>query len=174
MKKVLIGLICSVILFSGAAYAASSLPAKGEQTKAKVSSKQIYNFQKLPITQKINDVEVTIHTVRLTDETTDFEITIKNNTDDETITPELVHSIAGTNVQIQGKTKEMVGISQDNPDFGDSTIKPNKEKYGWLSYKALSDKKVRNMTLSFSVEGKNKQRNFSFYIDCKDLKFRTL
>jgi len=174
MKKVLIVLISSVILCSGAAYAASSLPVKAEQPKAKASSKQNYNFQKLPITQKVNDVEVTIHAVRLTEETTDFEITIKNNTDDETITPELVHSIAGANVQIKGKTKETISASQHNPDFGDSTIKPNKEKYGWLSYKALSDKEVSNMILSLLVKGKDKKRSFSFAIDCKDLQFRTL
>jgi len=172
MKKIIFGCVCGVVLFSGVAYAASSLTTKSEQSQA--VSQQKIQVQKLPITQKIDDIEVTIHAVRLMAEKTDFEITIKNNTADETITPVLVRSTAAANVQIKGKGSETVDISRDNPDFRDRTIKPNKERYGWLSYNGLSDQEVRNLTLSFSVKGKDKPRNFFFAIDCKDLQFRKL
>lgn len=146
----------------------------GKNPNSSDGSTQKVNFQKLPITQKINDVEVSVHAVRMTEEKTDFEITIKNNTDDETITPELVRTIVGANYQIEGKTYEKAGISQDNPDFEDGAIKPQKEKHGWLSNKALTNKDVRNLTLSLSLKGKGETRVYTFYIDCKDLKFRTL
>ncbi|WP_152395073.1 hypothetical protein [Paenibacillus guangzhouensis] len=172
MRKIILGCICGVVLFSGAAYAASSLTTKSEQPQS--INQQKTQVQKLPITQTIDDIEVTVHAVRLMPEKTDFEITIKNNKTDESIMPVLVHSKAVANVQVKGKVSETVDIAQDNPDFRDRTIKPSKEKYGWLSYTGLSGQEVQNLTLNFSVKGKDNQRNFSFAIDCKDLQFRKL
>ncbi|MCE5172052.1 copper amine oxidase N-terminal domain-containing protein [Paenibacillus profundus] len=133
-----------------------------------------FDFQKLPITQTVKDVEVTVHSVRLTEGKTDFEITIKNNTADENITPVLGNTEVGANYSNEGKSYETVGISPANPDFEDGSIKPKKEKHGWVSNQGLADRDVKNLTFSLSVNGKKEKRTFKFYIDCKDLKFRTL
>ncbi|MBN3523024.1 stalk domain-containing protein [Paenibacillus apiarius] len=147
---------------------------KEEKPESGSSGSSDTKFETLPITQTVKDVEVTVHSVRVTEGNTDFEITIKNNTSNEDITPELGSAKTGANDGIEGKSYETVGISPANPDFEAGAIKPKKEKHGWVRNLGLADRDVKNLTFSLSLNGTKETRTFSFYIDCKDLKFRTL
>ncbi|WP_442603968.1 hypothetical protein [Paenibacillus sp. KN14-4R] len=173
-EKIVMGFICGAIFFSGISASATNITAETEDYKGSTSSDQNVKLQKIPVTQKINEVEVTVHAIRLTEKTTDFEITIKNNTDDENITPDLLSSLVGANDDVAGKTYETVGISPLNPGFGTVTIKPKKEIHGWVRHQGLVEKNIENLTFQLSLNGKSEKRTFTFHIDCKDMKFRTL
>ncbi|WP_098742340.1 hypothetical protein [Paenibacillus sp. EZ-K15] len=138
------------------------------------SSGRNVKLEKIPITQELKDVEVTVHAIRLTASTTDFEVTVKNNTDDENITVDLLSTRVEANNNVAGKPSETVGIAPVNPDFGTVTIKPKKEIHGWVSTKGLVEKNIDNIAFRLSLRGKSEKRTFTFHIDCKDMKFRTL
>ncbi|MCR8645381.1 hypothetical protein NV379_22345 [Paenibacillus sp. N1-5-1-14] len=196
MKKIVMGFICGTIFFTGiSAYAMNitteteaigyqvdfdngNIKLNSNRTDAKkedsTSSDQNVKLQRIPVTQKINEVEVIVHAIRITDKTTDFEITIKNNTDDENITPDLLSSVVGANDHVVGKPYETVKISPTNPDFGTVNIKPNKEIHGWVRHQGLVEKNIENLTFQLTLNGKSEKRTFTFHIDCKDMKFRTL
>ncbi|MGM1044995.1 MAG: stalk domain-containing protein [Bacillota bacterium] len=145
-----------------------------QKKEGSTSSDRNVKLQKIPITKKMKDVEVTVHAIRITESTTDFEVTIKNNTDDENITLDLPRTLVEANDNVADKQSETVGISPVNPDFGTVTIKPKKEIHGWVSAKGLVEKNIDNLTFQLSLHGKSKKRTFTFHIDCKDMKFRTL
>ncbi|WP_231586988.1 hypothetical protein [Paenibacillus sp. E194] len=43
-------------------------------------------MDKLPVTSTVNGVEVTVHSIRVTEQATDFEVTITNNSDKDKVT----------------------------------------------------------------------------------------
>ncbi|OPA74764.1 hypothetical protein BVG16_23730 [Paenibacillus selenitireducens] len=145
-----------------------------EQKESSTSSDRDVKLEKIPITEKLKDVEVTVHAIRLTESTTDFEVTVKNNTDNEDISVDLPSSFVVANDHVVGKQSETVGIAPENPDFGKVNIKPMKEIHGWVSHKGLAEKNIENVTFQLSLQGKSEKRTFTFHIDCKDMKFRTL
>ncbi|MGG4103809.1 stalk domain-containing protein [Paenibacillus lautus] len=145
-----------------------------EKKEGATSSDRNVKLGKIPITQKLKDVEVTVHAIRLTESTTDFEVTVKNNTDHENITLDLLSTRVEANNNVAGKPSETVGIAPVNPDFGNVTIKPKKEIHGWVSTKGLVKKNIDNIAFQLSLHGKSEKRTFTFHIDCKDMKFRTL
>lgn len=145
-----------------------------EKKEGTTSSGRNVKLEKIPITQKLKDVEVTVHAIRLTDNTTDFEVTVKNNTDDENISLDLLSTRVEANNNVAGKLSETVGIAPVNPDFGTVTIKPKKEIHGWVSTKGLVEKNIDNIAFRLTLRGKSEKRTFTFHIDCKDMKFRTL
>lgn len=145
-----------------------------EKKEGTTSSGRNVKLEKIPITQELKDVEVTVHAIRLTASTTDFEVTVKNNTDDENITVDLLSTRVEANNNVAGKPSETVGIAPVNPDFGTVTIKPKKEIHGWVSTKGLVEKNIDNIAFRLSLRGKSEKRTFTFHIDCKDMKFRTL
>lgn len=59
-------------------------------------------FKSLPLTRTVNDVEVTIHSIRVTEQNTDFEVTIKNNSDLESVTLRLDEVKAEANSGVKG------------------------------------------------------------------------
>ncbi len=130
-------------------------------------------LQKLPVTQTTNGVEVTVRSIRRTAQTTDFEITIKNGTDKETVTVDPSRLAVQSNLASPGKVSEKVEASKSNPDFTGATILPGKERHGWISGQALTGKEIESLIVELSLDG-NEKRAFSFAIDCRNLKFRTL
>lgn len=57
-----------------------------EQPRRRSGGSDGSQFKPLPLTHTVNDVEVTIHSIRVTEQNTDFEVTIKNNSDLESVT----------------------------------------------------------------------------------------
>ncbi|WP_051775508.1 DUF4352 domain-containing protein [Paenibacillus tyrfis] len=191
VKKLVLGLVCGSIVFTGAVlmngtpYAAQDIDnpvsidssytsgaAGGNENSTPNKSGSEPQLQKLPITQTTNGVEVTVHSIRRTGQTTDFEITIKNGTN-ETVTVDPSRLAVQSNHSSQGKASEKVGASETNPDFTGATILPGKERHGWISGQALTEKDLESLIVELSLDG-NEERAFSFAIDCKNLKFRTL
>ncbi|GLI06276.1 hypothetical protein YDYSG_23060 [Paenibacillus tyrfis] len=192
VKKIVLGLVCGSIVFTGAVlmngtpHAAQDIdnPVSidsnyvagtdgGDEKSAPNKSGSEPQLQKMPVTQTNNGVEVTVNSIRRTGQTTDFEITIKNGTEKETITVDPSRLAVQSNHSSQGKLSEKVGASPTNPDFTGVTILPGKERHGWISGQALTEKDLDNLLVEFSLDG-SEQRAFSFAIDCKNLKFRTL
>ncbi|WP_010492419.1 hypothetical protein [Paenibacillus elgii] len=182
VKKIVLGLVCGSIVFTGAVFmngtpnAAQDIDnpvsidsnyvvgTAGENEK---SSGSEFQLQKLPVTQTTNGVEITVHSIRRTGLTTDFEITIKNGTANETVT------VDPSRLTIQSNDNSKVGASPTNPDFTGAKILPGKERHGWISGQALTEKELESLIVELSLDG-SEQRAFSFAIDCKNLKFRTL
>ncbi|MEQ7053283.1 hypothetical protein ABN764_21815 [Paenibacillaceae sp. P-4] len=131
-------------------------------------------MDKLPVTYTVNDVEVTVHSIRVTEKATDFEVTIKNNSDKDKVTLDMQKVITKANIGVKGRTTEAVEIASDNPDFADKTIRPKKELHGWIRNQGLKDRDIVNLKLALSVKGAKETRTYSFFIDCTKLKFRTL
>lgn len=131
-------------------------------------------MDKLPVTYTVNDVEVTVHSIRVTEKATDFEVTIKNNSDKDKVTLDMQKVITKANIGVKGRTTEAVEIASDNPDFADKTIRPKKELHGWIRNQGLKDRDIVNLKLALSVKGAKETRTYSFLIDCTKLKFRTL
>jgi len=129
---------------------------------------------KLPVTYTENDVEVTVHSIRVTEKATDFEVTIKNNSDKDKVTLDMQKVATKANIGVKGRTAEAVEVSSDNPDFANKTIRPKKELYGWIRNQGLKDRDIVNLKLALSVKGAKETRTYSFLIDCTKLKFRTL
>ncbi|MCM3273145.1 hypothetical protein [Paenibacillus elgii] len=192
VKKLVLGLVCGSIVFTGAVFmngtphAAQDIDnpvsidsnyvagTAGENEKsAPNKSGSELQLQKLPVTQTTNGVEVTVHSIRRTGLTTDFEITIKNGTTNETVAVDPSRLGMQTNYPSAGKASEKVGASPTNPDFTGATILPGKERHGWISGQALTEKEPDSLLVELSLDG-SEQRAFSFAIDCKNLKFRTL
>ncbi|WP_163854285.1 DUF4352 domain-containing protein [Paenibacillus elgii] len=186
VKKFVLGLVCGSIVFTGAVlmngtpnaaqdidhpvsidsnYVVGTAGENEKSTPNKSGSEP--QLQKLPVTQTNNGVEVTVHSIRRTGLTTDFEITIKNRTEKETIT------IDPSRLVVQSNDSSKVGASPTNPDFTGATILPGKERHGWISGQALTEKELDSLIVELSLDG-SEQRAFSFAIDCKNLKFRTL
>ncbi|SYX85476.1 hypothetical protein [Paenibacillus alvei] len=130
---------------------------------------------KLPVTHTVNDIEVTVHSIRVTEKATDFEVTITNNSDKDKVTLDLQKVATKANISVKGRTAEAVEIASDNPDFANKTIRPKKELHGWIRNQGLKDRDIVNLKLALSVKGvKEKTRAYSFLIDCTKMKFRTL
>lgn len=130
---------------------------------------------KLPVTHTVNDIEVTVHSIRVTEQATDFEVTITNNSDKDKVTLDMQKVITKANIGVKGSTAEAVEIASDNPDFANKTIRPKKDLHGWIRNQGLKDRDIVNLKLALSVKGvKEKTREYSFLIDCTKLKFRTL
>lgn len=139
------------------------------------SSSSDKKIGKLPVTHTVNDIEVTIHSIRVTEKATDFEVTITNNSDKDKVTLDMQKVITKANIGVKGRTAEAVEIASDNPDFANKTIRPKKELHGWIRNQGLKDRDIVNLKLALSVKGvKEKTRAYSFLIDCTKLKFRTL
>ncbi|MCP1306355.1 hypothetical protein [Paenibacillus tyrfis] len=192
VKKIMLGLVCGSIVFTGAVlmngtpHAAQDIdnpvpidsnyvsgPVGGNENSASNKSGSEPQLQKLPVTQTTNGVEVTVHSIRRTGQTTDFEVTIKNGTEKETVTVDPSRLAVQANHPSAGKASEKVGASETNPDFTGATILPGKERHGWISGQALTEKELESLIVELSLDG-SEQRAFSFAIDCKNLKFRTL
>ncbi|WP_088831053.1 hypothetical protein [Paenibacillus tyrfis] len=192
VKKFVLGLVCGSIVFTGAVlmngtpnaaqdidnpvsidsnYIAGTAAGNENSTSSKNGSE--LQLQKLPATQTTNGVEVTVHSIRRTGLTTDFEITIKNGTANETVTVDPSRLTVQSNDNSAGKLSEKVGASPANPDFTGATILPGKERHGWISGLALTEKEMDSLLVELSLDG-NEKRAFSFAIDCKNFKFRTL
>ncbi|MFB0842348.1 hypothetical protein [Paenibacillus oleatilyticus] len=192
VKKFVLGLVCGSIVFTGAVlmngtphaaqdidnpvsidnnYVAETAGGNEKSTPNKSGSEP--QLQKLPVTQTTNGVEVTIHSIRRTGQTTDFEITIKNGTANETVAVDPTRLTVQANHSSADKSSEKVGASPTNPDFTGATILPGKERHGWISGQALTEKELESLIVELSLDG-SEQRAFSFAIDCKNLKFRTL
>lgn len=186
VKKLVLGLVCGSIVFTGAVFmngtphAAQDIDnpvsmdsnyvagtAEGNEKSAPNKSGSELQLQKLPVTQTTNGVEVTVHSIRRTAQTTDFEITIKNGTANETV------AVDPSRLAVQVNDSSKVGASPTNPDFTGATIPPGKERHGWISGQALTEKEPDSLLVELSLDG-SEQRAFSFAIDCKNLKFRTL
>ena len=131
-------------------------------------------LDELPLTYTVNDVEVTVHSIRVTEKATDFEVTIKNNSDKDKVTLDLQKVATKANLAVKGRTTEAVKISSDNQDFANKTICPKKELHGWIRNQGLQDRDIVNLSLALSVKGAKETRTYSFLIDCTKLKFRTL
>ncbi|GMX63710.1 hypothetical protein Elgi_03050 [Paenibacillus elgii] len=188
VKKLVLGLICGSIVFTGAVFM-NGTPHAAQDIDNPVSIDSNYvsgttggnenssgselQLQKLPVTQTTNGVEVTIHSIRRTGQTTDFEITIKNGTANETVVVDPSRLAVQTNHPSADKASEKVGASPTNPDFTGATILPGKERHGWISGLALTEKELESLIVELLLDG-SEQRAFSFAIDCKNLKFRTL
>ncbi|KZE79048.1 hypothetical protein AV654_16310 [Paenibacillus elgii] len=182
VKKFVLGLVCGSIVFTGAVFmngtpnAAQDIDnpvsidsnyVAGTAGENEKSSGSEFQLQKLPITQTNNGVEFTVHSIRRTGLTTDFEITIKNGTTNETV------AVDPSRLVVQSNDSSKVGASPTNPDFTGATILPGKERHGWISGQALTEKELDSLIVELSLDG-SEQRAFSFAIDCKNLKFRTL
>lgn len=131
-------------------------------------------IDKLPVAYTVNDVEVAIHSIRVTEKATDFEVTITNNSDKDKVTLDLQKVATKANIGVKGRTAEAVEIASDNPDFANKTIRPKKELHGWIRNQGLQDRDIVNLSLALSVKGAKETRTYSFLIDCTKLKFRTL
>jgi len=129
---------------------------------------------KLPVSYTVNEVEVTVHSIRVTEKATDFEVTITNNSDKDKVTLDMQKVITKANIGVKGRTAEAVEISLDNPDFSNKMIRPKKELHGWIRNQGLQDRDIVNLSLALSVKGAKETRTYSFLIDCTKLKFRTL
>ena len=131
-------------------------------------------LDELPVSYTVNDIEVTVHSIRITEKATDFEVTITNNSDKDKVTLDLQKVATKANIGVKGRTAEPVTISSDNPDFANKTIRPKKELHGWIRNQGLKDRDIVNLSLALSVKGAKETRTYSFLIDCTKLKFRTL
>ncbi|MCY7485990.1 hypothetical protein [Paenibacillus alvei] len=138
------------------------------------SSSSDKKIGKLPVTHTVNDVEVTVHSIRVTEKATDFEVTITNNSDKDKVTLDMQKVITKANIGVKGRTAEAVEIASDNPDFASKTIRPKKELHGWIRNQGLKDRDIVNLKFALSVKGAKETRAYSFLIDCTKLKFRTL
>ncbi|MGG4398204.1 hypothetical protein ABEX25_28440 [Paenibacillus thiaminolyticus] len=131
-------------------------------------------FKPLPLTRTVNDVEVTIHSIRVTEQNTDFEVTIKNNSDKEKVTLQLNEVKTEANSGVKGKSAEAVEAAADNPDFKDKEIRHQKELHGWVRHPGLKDRDIANLSFRLALKGTKELRSYHFLIDCTKLKLRTL
>lgn len=145
-----------------------------EQPGQRSSGSDGSQFKPLPLTRTVNDVEVMIHSIRVTEQNTDFEVTIKNNSDKEKVTLQLDKVMTEANSGVAGKAVEAVEAAADNPDFKDKTIRPTKELHGWVRHPGLKDRDIANLVFTLRLKGTKQTRTYDFLIDCTTLKFRTL
>ncbi|WCR27116.1 hypothetical protein L3476_28780 [Paenibacillus thiaminolyticus] len=145
-----------------------------EQPGQRSSGSDSSQFKPLPLTRTVNDVEVTIHSIRVTEKNTDFEVTIKNNSDKEKVTLQLDEVMTEANIGVAGKAVEAVEAAADNPDFKDKAIRPTKELHGWVRHQGLKDRDIANLSFRLALKGTKETRTYHFLIDCTKLKFRTL
>ncbi|MBG9796077.1 hypothetical protein ABD76_28065 [Paenibacillus dendritiformis] len=131
-------------------------------------------FKALPLTHTVNDVEVTVHSIRVTEENTDFEVTIQNQSDEENVMLLLDEMKTEANKGVKGKSVEAVEADADNTDFRDKAIRPQKELHGWVRHQGLKERDVANLSVRLAVKGTKQTRTYHFLIDCTKLKFRTL
>jgi hypothetical protein len=145
-----------------------------EQPGQRSSGSDGSQFKPLPLTHTVHDVEVTIHSIRVTEQNTDFEVTIKNNSDKEKVTLQLDEVKTEANSGVAGKSAEAVEAASDNPDFKDKAIRPTKELHGWVRHQGLKDRDIVNLSFRLALKGTKETRTYHFLIDCTTLKFRTL
>ena len=63
---------------------------------------QQYNFQKLPVTKELDGISVTVNSVEITEGSTNFHLTIRNNTSDK-ILVRFDDTLLGYNYNVPGK-----------------------------------------------------------------------
>ncbi|SEF72712.1 hypothetical protein [Paenibacillus sp. UNC499MF] len=132
-------------------------------------------YAALPVTSSANNLEVTLHAVRLKAGTADFELTIRNLSDREAVTADLESVSVVTNEDLPGRSAEKVRAAKINPDFTEAVIRPGKERYGWLSTEVWSEEAPARLTLNVTIRGNNgEEQAFSIPVDCRGLTFRTL
>ncbi|MEC0246412.1 hypothetical protein P4H65_11500 [Paenibacillus chitinolyticus] len=166
---------------SGMADGRAALPGAGGIPDVKVpvldgvESGGEKTYAQLPVTQTANNIEVTVHAVRLKADTADFEVTIRNLSDMEPISPDLASVSVVTNEGLAGRHSEKVHAAQNNPDFEQAVIQPGKERYGWLSSGAWSEEAPGRLTLKVTIRSNSGvEQAFSIPVDCRGLTFRTL
>ncbi|MEY9094336.1 hypothetical protein [Paenibacillus sp. RC84] len=167
---------------SGMADGKAALPGAGGTSDIKVpvpagnvESGGEKTYAQLPVTQTANNIEITVHAVRLKADTADFEVTIRNLSDRESIAPDLASISVVTNEGLPGRHSEKVRAAQVNPDFEQAVIQPGKERYGWLSSGAWSEEAPERLTLNVTIRSNSgAEQAFVIPVDCRGLTFRTL
>lgn len=121
-----------------------------------------FEFNKLPITITNEDISVTVNSVSLGEFTTDFNVTVVNNSNNDA---EINYKsfVLGANYNISGKEYKTFGTISGETEFS-SPIKAGTTVTGIIR-KGKVDDGTENLIFHLMINGEG----YSFYIDSKDL-----
>ena len=126
------------------------------------TDKPRFEFKKLPITVTHDDVSVTVNSVSLGEYSTDFNVTIVNNSDKD-LQVNYGSNVLGANYNIPGKEYKTYGTIGEKNEFS-SPVKAGTTVTGTIR-KGKVDAGTENLLFHLLINGKG----FSFYIDTKGM-----
>ena len=126
------------------------------------TDKPRFDFKKLPITVTHDNVSVTVNSVSLGEYSTDFNVTIVNNSDKDLQVDYSANGL-GANYQIDGKEYKSYGTIGEKNEFS-SPIKAGTTVTGTIR-KSKVDAGTENLLFHLLINGKG----YSFYIDTKGM-----
>lgn len=121
-----------------------------------------FEFKKLPITVTSDDISVTVNSVTLGEYSTDFNVTIQNNSDKDAQVRYDSNGM-GANWNVEGKEYQTYGTIAEKNEFS-NPVKAGESVTGTIK-KSKVDTGTENLLFHLMINGKG----FSFYIDTKEI-----
>lgn len=121
-----------------------------------------FEFQKLPITISKNGITVTVNSVSLGENSTDFNITVENNSDKD-IEVNYRSTVLGANYKVSGKQYQTFGTISGENEFS-KPVKAGSTVTGIIRKGKVEDG-TENLLFHLLINGEG----FSFYIDTKGI-----
>jgi len=140
----------------------ASTSASTDTTTETTTDKPRFDFKKLPITVMHDDVSVTVNSVSQGEYSTDFNVTIVNNSSEDLQVQYDLNAL-GANYDVPGKEYKTYGTIGEKNEFY-SPIKAGTTVTGTIR-KSKVDAGTENLLFHLLINGKG----FSFYIDTKGM-----